>query len=65
VNAARRQILPAGKFWDNRDILGWDKMLRCDRQQRLITIRVTIKKGIGKGGIGNREFFHLFLSLNP
>ncbi|WP_333030680.1 MULTISPECIES: hypothetical protein [unclassified Microcoleus] len=47
MNAARRQILPAGQFWDNTGILGWEKMLLCDRQQRSIAIGVTIIKVIG------------------
>ncbi|TAE95823.1 MAG: hypothetical protein EAZ79_17450 [Oscillatoriales cyanobacterium] len=48
LNAARRYILVVAPVWDNESILGWEKMLMCDRQQRSIAIGVTINRGISQ-----------------
>ena len=56
-------ILPATQFWDNRGIVGWKKMLMCDRQQRSIAIGVTINRSLVIGHwslvIGGGELLHL------
>ncbi|WP_293181243.1 MULTISPECIES: hypothetical protein [unclassified Microcoleus] len=44
LNAGRRYILVVAQVWDNKSILGWEKMRLCDRQQRSIAIGITINR---------------------